>query len=457
MIRQLHFALAVSVACATAATLHIDSGGGVHSRTTPRYASYNVDSSFNRGFFHTDFGNANLRAAAASLAPATLRFGGSGNDYLTYDVPAGHCSSPAGAAHYRNDSDSFGCLNASHWKQLRGLAEAAGADLLFGLSFDLNAACAAAPNGSYVWSGENAEAMIAAWIAAAGPAAAVWGFELGNELNNRGEGCEGCEGCAHGLRPAQQAAALHALHALLGKHFPDAATRPVIVGPDTGYLNPQAWLNATLGGGGAPGGAPGAGSLLHAATHHVYPGVTRARYNDPAVLDRVLEDIGWYLPTLRELAPQAQVWAGEDGPTGGGESGTCSGTVGDPRNVSVCGLYGSVLWYADDMALRASRGFAQYQRQDVSVRAYSCTHTAAPKLSYLSTARRCTLPASKASHGTDRHPRAACCSVRSLSLHRLLAPRRSSSAGVTHWLASTTTTRRCWHRMRPCHCTLTSG
>ena len=41
---------------------------------------------------------------------------------------------------------------------------------------------------------------------------------------------------------------------------------------------------------------PGLGPLLHAATHHVYPGVDRATYNDPAQLDTVLEDIGWYRP-----------------------------------------------------------------------------------------------------------------------------------------------------------------
>jgi len=34
------------------------------SRTNPTYASWNIDSSYNRGFFHIDFTNANLRAAA---------------------------------------------------------------------------------------------------------------------------------------------------------------------------------------------------------------------------------------------------------------------------------------------------------------------------------------------------------------------------------------------------------
>ena len=40
----------------------------VVGRTNERYASYNVDGSWNRGFFHVNWSNANLHAAAASLA-----------------------------------------------------------------------------------------------------------------------------------------------------------------------------------------------------------------------------------------------------------------------------------------------------------------------------------------------------------------------------------------------------
>lgn len=61
-----------------------------------------------------------------------------------------------------------------------------------------------------------------------------------------------------------------------------------------------------------------------------------------------------------------QVWAGEDGPTGGGDSGTCGGDA-----TSICGLYGTVLWYAADMGLRAQHSFKQYQRQDLVGGRYS--------------------------------------------------------------------------------------
>ena len=72
------------------------------------------------------------------------------------------------------------------------------------------------------------------------------------------------------------------------------------------------------------------------------------------------------MPLVKQHAPAAQVWAGEDGPTGGGDSGTC----GDPAT-AICGLYGSALWYADDMAQRAAHGFQQYQRQDLVGAHYS--------------------------------------------------------------------------------------
>ena len=56
----------------------------VLSVTEPTYASWNVDSSCNRGFHHTNFTNPNLIAAASGLRPSRLRFGGSGNDALVY-------------------------------------------------------------------------------------------------------------------------------------------------------------------------------------------------------------------------------------------------------------------------------------------------------------------------------------------------------------------------------------
>jgi len=93
-------------------------------------------------------------------------------------------------------------------------------------------------------------------------------------------------------------------------------------------------------------------------THHVYPGVNTIDFNNPKTLDRIKSDISWYVPTIRSLMPKAEIWAGENGPTGGGEDGTCGGH-------SACGTYATTLWYADELGLRAKSGFVQHQRQDL--------------------------------------------------------------------------------------------
>ena len=313
-------------------------------KINPTYASFNIDASYNRGFFHINFTNPNLLAATKSLAPFILRFGGTGNDYLHYD-----CETGPG-----EDNEFYGCLNSTHRSELFNFVSKARGKFLFGVSFDMKSACDSDDPSSYVWSSSDFSKLVES---VNGDGDTVWGFELGNEVNNRGQG-----GNAHcgksGLLPHQQANALNLLYETINILYPDDAHRPVVIGPSSGYYKPEYWLNRTL--------SSQIGPKLYAVTHHVYPGINRHNYNDPSVLDRVLGDIKWYVPTIRQYSPQAQIWAGENGPTGGGESGTCGSD-----DYSICGLYGSVLWYADDMCLRAQHGFSQYQRQDLLGGRYS--------------------------------------------------------------------------------------
>jgi hypothetical protein len=284
-------------------TLHV---GGVVGAVNPTFASWNVDGSYNRGFFHVRWGNANLRAAAASLQPSTLRFGGGGNDFIRYDAPPGTCSAKGNQDRGPPLPPGYNCLNASHFADFFGMANRSGAQLIFGLSFDKVTACV--EHQKYVWNSSNAVAWIKHMQAAGQD---VWGYELGNEVNNQGvrpDGSPDRHNCS--ILPQSQADAIESLAQELEKLYPDAATRPRLIGPDTGYANPQFWLNQTL---------RAVGHRLHAVTHHVYLGVSKTSFNSGRKLDSALaNDIAWYLPIVRTHASAAQVRAGCRMPEAGG-------------------------------------------------------------------------------------------------------------------------------------------
>ena len=294
------------------------------SVTDATFASWNIDSSCNRGFHRIHFSNPNLHLAAHALGPSKMRFGGSGNDYLVYGLSpdSSECAAipPSTSCSYFTQ----GCLNASHWESLYEFAHSSNAHLVFGLSFGLDAACA--QGQSYAWNATNAATLLA-YMRRRGQK--VYGFELGNELNNHG-------GPPCNLSASQQADAFKTLHGMLQDTQPDAK----LIGPDTGYKAAKDWLAAFL---------PLVADKLDAVTHHVYPGIHRGSFNQPATLNSTLPEIQWYTRLISEYAPEAQVWACEDGPIGGGDDGTCG-------KVRRCATYASALWYADDMGLALSMG-----------------------------------------------------------------------------------------------------
>jgi hypothetical protein len=332
----LSLALGVAAASVPPSVIEISKAPFV-SITNANYASWTIDSSYNRGFVHNDFTNANLLAGARSLAPSTVRFGGGGNDCLHYEpfAPCGDSST---------DNDTNVCLNTSHWDSLHKLASHSGSDFIFGLSYDRIEACT--EKGNYTWKVEPAIAMIK-YIQSQNQS--VWGFELGNEINNHRISCD--------LQPAKQAAAFVLLKNALQELYPDQVTRPKLLGPDIGYLDPELYLGQFLGN----------FSDLYAVTYHVYSKLERQNYDKPALIDHALHGEGWYPSMVRQLAPGAEIWAGEDGPHSGGEDGTCGAKFanGSSTNTSVCGTFATAPWYANDLGLRAVLGFKQYMRQDL--------------------------------------------------------------------------------------------
>ena len=347
-----------SAAASSAAAVSVSVAPGVLNVVDAAFASFNIDPSCNRGFHFTRFDNRNLIAAAAALAPARLRFGGSGADELTYGLSEGspECAGIAPPQPPDTANCSYftrGCLNSTQTERVFALAQGAGADLIMGASFGLIEACKAGLD--FVWAtdrggGQNAASLLAG-LRARG--LKPWAFELGNEIDNRNLN----EGALCNITAAQQAAAFDAFADMVA----DALPGTLLVGPDTGGRDPQQWLQALLP-------ALGPGAQLHAVTHHVYNGVDRKSWASAAQLDSILPEIAWYTSTVRSLAPHSAIWAGENGPTGGGDDGTCG-------SEAVCGRYASSVWYADDMSLRAKNGFVAHQRQDLFGGMYGLTNS----------------------------------------------------------------------------------
>ena len=177
---MLSAAISLVSALVSSSPVSVTVSGAPLAVTQPTYASWNIDSSCNRGFHHTHFNNPNLRAAARGLAPSRLRFGGSGNDALVYGLSPG---SPECAGIVAKDCAYVtpGCLNASHWDSLHGFAEASGAEFLFGVSFGLAQACI--EGTSYDWNASDAgrgnAAVLLDYLGT--HKQQLWGFELGNE------------------------------------------------------------------------------------------------------------------------------------------------------------------------------------------------------------------------------------------------------------------------------------
>ena len=176
------------------------------------------------------------------------------------------------------------CLNTTHWAALYGLAEKSGTDFLFGISYDMVQACVAKAN--YTWDATAAVAMIKHIRK---EKQAMWGFELGNEVNNRAKSC--------GMEAGHQAAAFKALATELAVLYPDDATRPKLLGPDVGYLDSENWLGEFLGN----------FSQLHAVTYHVYSWLNKKNYAYAMPIDNSQFDTKWYPDMVARLAPGAEV------------------------------------------------------------------------------------------------------------------------------------------------------
>lgn len=184
----------------------IDAREALHT-TAPYYATFNLDSSTDREFFTTPFNSPALLAAASGLSAgggSHVRFGGTGNNFLTYDVPGTPPCKPS-------LSPKRTCLNESTWRDVAGLAAAAQSPVIFGVNF-----WPSGNSANKTFDPTNAVEFFK-WVKSSG-LPPIWGVEVGNEINRE-------------VTPQEQAAGLLALDDALATVY-GTDPRPFLVGPD---------------------------------------------------------------------------------------------------------------------------------------------------------------------------------------------------------------------------------
>ena len=272
--------------------------------------------SANRGFFWRNLSAAVVgsegwqlaRQAAAIGAAQTagyslLRFGGSGNDYLTYEFGGAKCPP---LSEYKQ------CLNETTWTDLLSFTAAAKAKMIFGISMNTgeDLSSMGSGNGSsgpypYPWDPKNARAILE-WTIDHQVDHLIYGFELGNEQNTKYTG-------------EQTAADFSILYKMMVELWPDEARRPVLFGPDPHSLHAPTgvqlgWIGDWLD------GCKKLGVPVHAVTHHEYIEVDPSPHGFTSASKFSLNGAiaAAINKTVREHSATARVFGGEIGPHNGG-------------------------------------------------------------------------------------------------------------------------------------------
>eukprot|EP01116_Phalansterium_solitarium_P007948 TRINITY_DN2103_c0_g1_i1.p1 TRINITY_DN2103_c0_g1~~TRINITY_DN2103_c0_g1_i1.p1 ORF type:complete len:501 (+),score=113.45 TRINITY_DN2103_c0_g1_i1:1643-3145(+) len=262
-----------------------------------------------------DFTNERFIKLTTALAPALWRIGGSEGDMVVYAASS-------------NDSicanTSF-CLNLTRWTQIDEFADTTGLQIVFGL------------NGMYGRTTPTTplDTSNIAWFLAqlaAQSSSALYGFELGNELTTKAD-------------PTTIGHDYIAVRALIDKYWPDASSRPKLIGPD---LNPDQPYLATF--------LSIANQTLDAVTYHLYigyglnPNLTQ-QLRDPAFLDQDWQTGLPLAATVAQHAPHAELWVGE------------SAAAWHSGQANTTDAFISSLWYIDQSSQLAAHGHKAFCRQ----------------------------------------------------------------------------------------------
>lgn len=293
--------------------------GGRISQTFDNFVCWNMDASRNRQFFDRNLSGAfgaQLAAQARAISDvqrggSILRFGGTGNDYLTYEIEPEFPCPPR--------SETSECMNLTWWTNLLDFTEASGSKMIFGLSMNTGhdrrrlrslEGEDAGVDGNRppdpfprIWDASNAHALLN-WTIAHGRDHLLYGFELGNEQNTQYSGDE-------------IAANFAVLSNLTRDLWPDETRRPLLFGPDPHSFHDAdksllAFIREFLE------GVRSRQVPLKGVTHHEYIEVDTTSFLSPDRLDITSEIASAVNATVRSVDSSVAILAGEVGPHNGG-------------------------------------------------------------------------------------------------------------------------------------------
>jgi hypothetical protein len=212
--------------------VHVGLAGGLVARVAEEFVSFNIDAS---QLGRLDLSAPLLIRLAKALGPAHLRVGGTQADYNVYAFGAYagfDCKRPP------TPMTSYRCrvVTPTMWTELLDFVQQTDLSLVYGLNNLFGRPTKTSPETKLCGGGDpamdacpvrnqsNLEALLA-WTVHSSPSA-IFGLELGNELNT----------CLNGIAGAQtQADDFAALGALLRRLWSGQAPShmPILIGPDT--------------------------------------------------------------------------------------------------------------------------------------------------------------------------------------------------------------------------------
>lgn len=329
------------------ADVNVDVSSKRHT-TGPNFLCWNMDASRNRGFFWRNVSARDSHSYGAQLARqaaeigkrqaagySLLRFGGSGNDYLTYATGGTPCPP---------QSDIKECMNETAIRDFMSFAEKANARIIWGLSLNTghDLATPAVGDGGFPfpWDPTNAKQLLK-FIIAEGFAHLIVGLELGNEQNSK-------------YSAAKDAQNFEVLHNLTLELWPNDATRPKLYGPDRHSFHNDK-IDSYIAD--FVTECKKRGVPLYGATHHEYTEVDGTSFTSSDHLDVNAQIAKAVNKSIRSRSSSVKVVGGEIGPHNGG-SPPCDHTSMRWAN------FGDSLWYVDALASKARYGYETFCRQD---------------------------------------------------------------------------------------------